>query len=59
MTLDDHNPPLSLDEAIEYGRTDAVERLEALARNEAERGDCRAMNALQRLIEAAGLRRKG
>lgn len=59
MSLDQSESPLSLDEAIQYGRTDAVERLEALARHEAERGDCRAMNALTRLIEAAGLRRKG
>lgn len=58
MSLDDHNPPLSLDEAIQYGRTDAVERLEALARHEADHGDHRAWNALTRLIEAAGLRRK-
>lgn len=54
MTLEDHNPP-SPDDLIQYGRDDAVRRMTEIARAEAVRGDGRALRAIQRLVEAAGL----
>ena len=57
MSLDQKEPPINLDEAIQYGRDDAVERLSAAASAEAKIGDGRALRALQRLLEKAGLRR--
>lgn len=56
MSLETENPP-SPDDLIQYGREEALSRLEGLAEEEAKRGDCRALNALRRLIEAAGFRK--
>ena len=57
MTLDHADPPISIDDAIQYGRDDVLDRLEQQAQAEAKLGDSRALNALRRLIEACGYRR--
>lgn len=54
MALEDHNPH-SPDDLIQYGRDDAVRRMTEIAHAEAMRGDGRALRAIQRLVEAAGL----
>lgn len=54
LDLENANP----DDLLQLGRDDAIERLCAIARAEAEAGDGRAVRQLMRLLEAAGLRRR-
>lgn len=55
MTLNTDGTEATPDDLIQYGRDDAVRRMTELARAEAVRGDGRALRAIQRLSEAAGL----
>lgn len=56
MTLDtDRQEPMDPNELIRYGMGEAVRLMTDLAMAEAVRGDGRALRAIQRLSEAAGL----
>ena len=55
MTLNTDGTESTPDDLIQYGRDDAVRRMTELARAEAVGGDGRALRAIQRLVEAAGL----
>lgn len=55
MTLDEHDPPLTIEDAYEYGRRSIVAEMEELAEREARTGDGRALRIIQRL--AAAVRR--
>jgi hypothetical protein len=56
VTLDPEIPPTH-DDLIQHGRDDALGRLHEAAQHEARLGDGRALRALQRLVDACGLRR--
>lgn len=56
MTLDtERHEPIDPNELIRYGMGEAVRLMTDIARAEAVRGDGRALRAIQRLSEAAGL----
>ena len=58
MTLDDKFSTLTIDSAIQYGREEVINKLEELAKAEAEKGDGRGLRWLQRAEELSGYRRK-
>lgn len=56
MTLDtERQEPIDPNELIRYGMGEAVRLMTDIAQAEAVRGDGRALRAIQRLSEAAGL----
>lgn len=57
MSLDSENPPISIDEAIQYGRDEVIQKFEEMARAEEKRGDGRALRVIERLAAACGYRR--
>ena len=58
MTLDEKFATLTIDSAIQYGREEVITRFEELAKEEAAKGDGRALRIIQRFEEASGYRRK-